>query len=338
MNEFSITFSLAGLIATGIFITYSLTQILSGILTGKHGEKIVLSLSLILTLISTLLMAISPTYGILIALSLFLGFSTGLYFPASVSLLARTFTQRGKAMGLNDLALNAGGIIFPVLAGYIALNFGWRLSFLLPAIVALVSLLLVMKLKGNGRTRTDISTKNVLTKNILIIMVAYILLNSYYWGVAVFLPSFAIDRGYSSMNSSFIASIPFGGALIGNTFLGTVGDRYGKKKVLTVLGVISGSAVFLMLKGNLFIPAFIFGMTALPCFPMIFALIADVSRNGLAGTTSGFINASGTLVGSVAPFLLGHLIDTFGFNAYLIASMIVLSGFLLILQGVKEKT
>ncbi len=336
VEEFSISFSLAGLIATGIFLTYSLTQIPSGILTERYGEKLLLTISLALTLIFTLLISISPTYGILIVLSLFLGFSTGMYFPASVSLLARTFKERGRALGWNDLSLNAGGIIFPILAGYIAMNYGWRLSFLLPATVALISLILVIKLKGDKKPVTEMSLRKSITGNILMLMIAYILLNSYYWGVAVFLPSFAVSRGYSTINSSLVASIPFAGALIGNIFLGSAGDRYGKKRILTVLSFISGIAVFMMLRYELFIPAFIFGVTALPCFPMIFALVADVSGDS-AGAVSGFINASGTLVGSMSPFILGHLIDVYGFDAYLITSMGILGGFLLLLQGVRER-
>ncbi len=335
VDEFSISFSLAGLIATGIFLTYSLIQIPSGILTERYGEKPILTLSLAFTLLFTLLISISPSYSMLMVLALFLGSATGLYFPASVSLLARTFKERGRALGWNDLSLNAGGIVFPILAGVIAMNYGWRLSFLLPAIVALVALTLVTRLERDRKPLTGMSLRRSITRNILMLMTAYILLNSYYWGVAVFLPSFAVSRGYSTINSSLVASIPFGGALIGNIFLGSAGDRYGKKRVITLLSFISGIAVFLMLRYELFIPAFIFGVTALPCFPMIFALTADISGDS-AGAVSGFINASGTLVGSMSPFILGHLIDVYGFDAYLITSMGILGGFLLLLQGVKE--
>jgi MFS family permease len=292
-----------------------------------------------MTATSLILIVTSSDYFHLFLSMLFLGFASGIYYPASVSLIAHNFEKRGKALSYNDLALNLGGIMLPIIAGFIILQWGWREIFLIPLILTLIvtSMFIYMRSYSKKVERTGEALFSI-TRPILLITFAYILINSFYWGVAVFLPTYARFLNFNVVLSSAIASIPFVGGFVGNLIFGNLSDTMGRKKVITMLFIFGAFFVFILSTGSrflLFPVVLLFGVVTLPCFPIIFAYVSDIAPQDKMGSTLGFVNAIGSFIGSTSPFISGYIIDIAGFKYYVYFNAMLPILALLILRRIR---
>lgn len=87
VTSLGITMGLFGIAFTGLSTMSSLAQLPSGVLSDRYGERVLLLAAIVLTCISTLLLALSPTYLVFFLLMLAVGVGSGLYYTPSTALL-----------------------------------------------------------------------------------------------------------------------------------------------------------------------------------------------------------------------------------------------------------
>jgi len=135
-----------GWIFSAFLIGYAAFQAPGGRLADRFGPRIILALGTIWWGIFTALTAlVSPALAgvvfVLIAVRFSLGLGEAVVYPASNRLVAKWIpsSERGIANGFIFAGVGAGAGITPPLITYILLNYGWRWSFWISALIGLAA-------------------------------------------------------------------------------------------------------------------------------------------------------------------------------------------------------
>lgn len=125
--------------------------ILGGRLGDRFGRRNSFLFGLASFTIASLLCALAPSVAVLIALRFVQGFMGAMLLPQGFGLIRETFSpaEFGKAFAAYGPAFGLGGIIGPVLGGFIIqaniLDLGWRAVFLVNLPIGLVSFIIASK-------------------------------------------------------------------------------------------------------------------------------------------------------------------------------------------------
>jgi NNP family nitrate/nitrite transporter-like MFS transporter len=144
IKEFGFTKAMAGLLATGMFLTHAAMQIPGGHLADKFGGRKVMVLSLLVVVIGNVCIANSYGYHQLLFWKVFIGLGTGTSFIAGARYISQLVSDDtlAKAQGYYGatILLGSGFVIFivPRIAEYT----NWRGAFITTASVAFMALIL----------------------------------------------------------------------------------------------------------------------------------------------------------------------------------------------------
>lgn len=141
-KDFGITDVELGWIFSAFVAGYALCQAPGGRLADRFGPRLVISLGVIWWGIFTSLTALTP-HGIagivivLLTVRFMLGMGEAVLYPASNRLVANWIPtgERGLANGLIFAGVGAGAGITPPIVMYVLLNYGWRWSFWVSAMI-----------------------------------------------------------------------------------------------------------------------------------------------------------------------------------------------------------
>jgi EmrB/QacA subfamily drug resistance transporter len=120
----------------------------AGRLADMMGRKIVWSAGLIIFTVGSALCGAAPSLGILIAARFFQGIGGALLMAVSPALLTSAFPEyeRGRALGLNAIAVSLGITVGPTLGGFIAQSFSWRWIFFVNVPIGTIGLILTLRI------------------------------------------------------------------------------------------------------------------------------------------------------------------------------------------------
>ena len=158
-NEFHLSDTQYGLLATSFLFVYTLCILPLGLLADRIKRKTVVAAGITFWSIVTALTALSPNYGSLFATRAALGLGEGSYFPASTSMLASIYPikDRAKIMSYWNTGLLAGLAVGVVGAGilYGVFNDQWRPVFYVFGIPGLLLALFIFLSKEPPRGAND---------------------------------------------------------------------------------------------------------------------------------------------------------------------------------------
>jgi len=140
----SLSFTQIGLITLTYQLTASLLQPLVGLVTDRRPLPYSLPLGMLSTLAGLIVLAIAPTFGILLLAAALIGLGSSIFHPES-SRIARLASggKHGFAQSVFQVGGNLGNAIGPLLAAAIIVPFGqgsvaWFGLIVLPGIVVLL--------------------------------------------------------------------------------------------------------------------------------------------------------------------------------------------------------
>lgn len=358
-----------GLILT--FATFAISYLvrpLGGMLIGsygdRHGRKKALTLTLLLMMVGTAIMALAPTHamvgawaGIIIIISrLVQGFSAGGEFGSATTFLVETAPHRKAyyaswqiaSQGASMFLASAFGFtLIKVLSEESLYSWGWRIPFIVGIFVGPIGLYIRARLaetdefKTGPRSATPIRT--TLTEHL-----GRVLTGAACIGVAtisvyliLYMPTFAVKQLHLPADSAYLGGIIAGTiTLIGSPLVGRLADRVGAAKVMTYAAIAA-----LVLAWPLF--QLIVTKPAVPTFVMVIAILGVLMAFYFAPLPSlltslfpGEVRTTGvsvaynvgvTLMGGLAPLVLTWLLDvTDSLNApsiyYMVVAVISLVG------------
>jgi EmrB/QacA subfamily drug resistance transporter len=147
-------------VSNSYLLTLSALILLSGSLTDRLGERRVFDAGVVGFGIGSVLCAVAPTVGVLIAARALQGVSGALLTPSALAIIVSVFPkdERGAAIGTWTAWGGIGILIGPVLGGQIVDSFSWRGIFLinLPLVMGALALSRIA-VPGRARSLSDTS-------------------------------------------------------------------------------------------------------------------------------------------------------------------------------------
>ncbi len=256
-------FTLPGIILTFIF----------GILSDRHGRKIILSSSLVLYGITGFFCSLTNNFHILLLLRFLEGIGASSLGAMNVILIADFFMkdEQSKILGYNNSVLNIGTAVFPVLGGFLA-GYSWKYIFYLPLAAVPVGIWIWYALPEAGAGKkinlkkyfTDAyrtTVKNNLIPVLIISLFTFIILFSAY---LTYLP-FLLKRKFDSspFEIGLCLSIVTVTMAVISIFYGKISQKFSVKSIF--IFVFAAYAVSLVMMPFvpgwqvLLIPAVLFG-------------------------------------------------------------------------------
>lgn len=325
-EAYSLDLRLAGLLLTVLWGGYAIGQLPGGVLTDWLGERIVLSLS---TLVSAVMLVFVVTAGFPIVLFVttgLFGLATALYGVARFTAVSEVFPNRdGIAIGITLAAGNLGNVVLPATGGTIAAVFAWYygLGFTIP-LFALVAVGLWSVVPTTSVKETNSGQRNVrkivlavlheLRRPPIIIVTVILILSFSIWqSFTGFYPTYLIEiKGFSPAVATGIFSLYFALGIVIQPLAGAAYDRFGIRRTLPVfLGGAAMALIALPLTTGLIpvlgLTVFLAGMMSNIAVTMPF--LTDELPSEIQGTGLGVLRTGYMLIGAISPTLFGSLAD-----------------------------
>ena len=141
-----------GVLASGYFYGYLLMQVPAGILVDTLGVRRVMVASLVVSMIGTVLFALSGDLTSAFMSRICIACSDAVVFVALLKFVAKSFANRrfGLMSGLSQLSGYVGGVVATMPLAYAARMWGWRPMFLLiAAVLGITALLLFLVIEDD---------------------------------------------------------------------------------------------------------------------------------------------------------------------------------------------
>ncbi|CAG4889472.1 MFS transporter [Paraburkholderia gardini] len=327
------------------FFMRPLGAIVLGAYADRAGRKAALTLSILLMMAGTLIIAVLPVYGtiglaapvILVLARLMQGFSAGGEFGSATAFLAEHVPgRRGffaswqiASQGLTTLLAALFGV---VLTGKLSpeqmMSWGWRVPFVFGLLIGPVAWYIRTRLDETPEflaaetTTTPLRDTFASHKLRLVIAMGLVVLGTVSTYLVLFMPTYGVKQLGLSPSVSFAAILLVGAIqLVFSPVVGHLSDRHGRT------GIMLASAVLLLV---LIYPAFAY-LVAHPTFETLIAIqiVFAFLMTGYFGALPGLLseifpvatrttgmslayNIAVTVFGGFGPFIIAWLISATG--------------------------
>lgn len=239
-DGFGVSNGSIGLALSGMWAAYALLQFPSGVFGDRFGERQVILVALSLTALSSVLLALSPSFALFALAAVALGAGAGLHYSVATTFIAGQFETIGRAIGVHVAGGPLAGLLAPAAAAFVATQYGWRAAIAVGAAAALpVFLVFFARVRPTRPKRPDQPLRERVELGALVELlsrpaIAYTTLlavvGAFAWqATASFLPTFLFEyRGYSQATAGLVFSAYF--VIHGATqpVMGGLSDRYGR--------------------------------------------------------------------------------------------------------------
>jgi EmrB/QacA subfamily drug resistance transporter len=140
-------------VVDGYLLTVSAFILLSGAVSDAFGRLRVLRVALVAFAVTSVLCALAPTAGVLIAARLLQGVAGALLVPGSLGLIIATFSGRAQARAIGSWTAwtSVSQLFGPVVGGLLVDSLGWRSVFVIGLLPAAASMLLLGRRRDAAR-------------------------------------------------------------------------------------------------------------------------------------------------------------------------------------------
>lgn len=321
----AIGFVISASTLTGVFL-----KLPSGALSDIFGRRVLLRIGILAFALPPFAYPFVHDLTTLTALRFLHGMATAAYVPSALATVADLFKERrGAALGWYTASTQAGGLIGPVLGGWIVYAGGFSVTFVAAGAFGLMGLILFLSLRldpppprgaatGFGALLGEIGTGLRLVASNKRVLVASLtdggskIANG---ALMAFLPIYGLTIGLNAGEIGLLFGVQGVTAFVSKPVMGRVSDRVGRPPLIIIGLVICaatfGSMPWVLGLGPLLLLATGFGFGEAVVLTSTSAYIADVSAlktlgagMGMLGTLSDIGHASGPLL---AGLLIAHL-------------------------------
>ena len=324
-SSFALSFGQIGLLTLTYQITASLLQPFVGYVTDKRPVPYSLPAGMGFTLAGLLVLAVAPTFPILLAASALIGIGSAIFHPES-SRVARLASggRHGMAQSFFQVGGNTGSAIGPLLAAAIVLPRG-QIGAAWFSVAALLGIAILTWVggwykshlsrpaKSTASTKDRVQLPKQQVAKAIAVLIALIFSKYFYLAsLTTYYTFYLINHFHVSVKSSQLHLFAFLGAVAAGTMIGgPVGDRFGRKAVIwcSILGVLPFS--LLLPHADLFwtgILSVIIGFIIASAFSAILVYAQELVP-GRVGMISGLFFGFAFGMGGIGAAVLGWLAD-----------------------------
>ncbi len=323
-ESYRLDFGQIGLITFANTATASLLQPFVGLFTDKRPRPFSLPAGMTFTLCGIVLLALAPTYGVILLAVALVGVGSSIFHPES-SRVARLASggRHGFAQSFFQVGGNTGQALGPLLAAFIVLPRGQQSIawFALAALAAIAILTGVSRwyrdhIVANAHRVVTVLGHGLPAGRVRVALVILVLLvfskNIYLASLTTFYTFYLIGKfGVSVQSAQLFLFLLLGASALGTFFGGPIGDRIGRKYVIWVS--ILGSLPFTLLLpyANLFwtgVLSVVIGLVMASAFSAIVVMAQELVP-GRVGAVSGIFFGFAFGAGGLGAALLGQLAD-----------------------------
>lgn len=332
-RDFGYDYLELGFLVTCFFLVSGLGQASSGFIVDRVGPAPILFFGLGAFVVSAVLVAVAPTYSVLLCAAIIGGAGNSIFHPVDYSIINHRISPErlGHAFSVHGLTGNLGWAIAPLFITGLSSLYGWRVAVLLAAVVMALVLGLAFwyrHLWGQGQSSNHEETE--LTKQSIRVTLAILLKKPTLWGAFLFFAfsSMALSavQNYtipllsslysvsqvlagSTLSAYMVAAavgMGLGGFLAGATpnterIVFATLCAAGGLMLLLALQIVSGQIAMLLV-----VFAGLFSGIAAPSRDM---LIRRVTPKGATGTVYGLVYSGMDVGSSIAPTVFGYMVD-----------------------------
>lgn len=146
--DFDVSITTAGFIVGSYGLARLVVDLPAGFLADTVGHRRLSVISIVLLIAASLLGLGAGSVEVLIASRIGSGIAVGILATVILSALSATAspTNRGKVMSLFHVANNTGIALYPMVGGLVGLVLGWRATFAVTAVLAVVAAVILLPL------------------------------------------------------------------------------------------------------------------------------------------------------------------------------------------------
>ena len=338
-----------GAAITGMWVAYALSQLPSGVLADRFGERGIVLVALSITTISVLALAGSPTFLTFGAGLLLLGVGAGVYYNPATALLARAFGAVGQAVGTHRIGGQVAGIVAPLVAAGISLEYGWRATVLIGAPIAAVAALFMLRFVApTPPVRPTASMRDLFDPGDIVALLARphtryttlvaTLVEFVELTTMAFLPALLIEHhGLSSGWSNLLFAVFFAVTATLQPVVGWLSDRLGRDETLALQAAAGIVGYGALASGSrlLAVPAVLLAGVAVSAPPVVQSRMMDGLADADMGAGFGVFRTVYLLLGASGTVVVGTAADLAGWGPAFGLLVVVLVVLLLSLLAVR---
>lgn len=346
------------------FLSQAGFAVIMGWLTDRMGPRLVITvLGSCLGLCYILLSQVTALWQFQTFYALFagLGMST-LSIPVMVTMSRWFVRKRAFMIGIVQAGMGIGGLIFPPLAGYLILAYGWRDAYIVYGLINLVGIFAagcalrrdpsVMGEVPDGRdgfekasrgSATQGSPASLSLRKALGARQFWILAGLY----AVFgfcrstyvahTPAHVQDLGFSLVDGANVLAVVWGASMFGRVGMGRIADKMGNRPTFVVSFLMTTASLLLALVSRelwlLYLFAFLFGVAWGNQAVLRFSVATEVFGVTSLGLIVGILGVAESCAATFGSYIAGYIFDISGSYAPSFWMGIVLSASAAVLAG-----
>lgn len=230
--------------------------IVFGVVGDRIGRRPTIALTVAIYGIGTLLCASSHSFAELVLYRSITGLGMGGGWAPGQSLIAECMPAESRARYAAYVQTGAplGGLLAAAAAGFVAPRVGWRLTFALSAMPALLVLIAVMRWlpesdvwmrnASAGKLRGEVGAI-ILYRRVIVLLFIVVLLNSEaYWFTYTWMPGYLeLKRGLGPEAASRLLITMQLGAVVGYSTFGFLADRFGRRPTICAYGIVMAAGL-----------------------------------------------------------------------------------------------
>jgi len=325
-----------------------LVAIIMGGLNDRFGPRMVMVICGLFFGLGHLLMSqLNAAWQLYLFYSMLVGIGISATDVVLLSTIARWFVKkRGLMSGIVKAGTGMGIMIMPIVASRLISASGWRTSYVILGIIALVFTISIAQLlrrdpaqKGqlpDGEKELTASNQNSVERGLSLRQALHtrqfwITCGTYFpicfcvQTILIHIVPYAMDLGIPATNAASILSIIGGASIAGRLVMGSAGDRIGNKRAMIVCFLILVAMLsWLQLAKEswmLYLFAVAYGFAHGGFFALISPMIAELFGTHSHGVIFGVIVFVGTIGAAISPILAGYIFDVT--HSYQIAFLIL---------------
>jgi MFS family permease len=337
MADLELSKDTAGLLGSITLLASAAGGVMFGVVADRFGRTRALMASVLIYSVFTAACGLAQNVWQLAICRVLLGIGMGGEWASGASLVSETWSaeHRGKALGLMQSAWAIGYGAAAVVTMIVLPRWGWRAVFFVGILPAFLTLWVRARVEEPAlwRERTAVPARlgEVFSPRFIRLTIPLTVMNAFtlfgWWGFNLWLPGYlslppsAGGMGFSATTmSAFIATMQIG-MWFGYVTFGFVSDAIGRKRTYVFYTVSAAALILLYTSVRVPIALLLLGplvaFFATGFFSGFGAVTAEIYPTAIRATAQGFTYNVGRIASAFAPFLLGSLAQTHGFQAAL---------------------
>ena len=334
-EDMGLSFTQVGMLRSVFSGATAILQVPAGLLAESAGEFWMLILGNMWVSAGLVAMAMAPVFLVLLLVSGICGLGGGTQHPLASSMVSRAYDDRGRAtaVGTVNFAGDLGKMLAPLVAGLMAIRFGWRETFLIVGLSGFVFMVATMFTrrsvdigKPSASTASDGAsggedTSGARLGGFITLSGVGVLDSAVRTSALVFLPFVMDAKDMGPGQISAMLFLLFGGGAFGKFVCGWLGDRMDTisliwaTKGLTALLLVATLATPVLLMAPVMV---LIGIGLNGTSSVLYATVADLVPPGRRARFYGFFYTTNEIGTVAAPLAYGLVADIFSLSTTMI--------------------